>query len=203
MITTRSFIVPICSPRISSIAARGKPKGSQVRKFGSFVPAGLNLPMGLFCAKSFWPMGVNEGASVLTLVGTPDPESGPAHEPLRSCTGAGPPVPSARSSPLYRQIECCAVPSCGMDFSWARREPENSSAVAAIIEPMTGVRIWKKPPGPAGNPYRVLSGRIWQPEFQGLQSSDWHFIHPSLTGLNQILDCACARESGEVAAPCA
>src|SRR5262249_55011962 len=94
----RSAIVANAIPRISSVALRGKPNGSHDRTVGSFVPAGLYLPRGFLCSNNFFPIGVNTGGSPLSGSGTPAPERGPAHDPLRSRFGAEPPSPLARSA---------------------------------------------------------------------------------------------------------
>src|ERR1700730_11035774 len=107
----RLGIVPNCTPLISSMAARGNPKGSQVLKLASLVPAGLYFPMGLLALKSFWPSGVKDGTSGWGRPGTPAPDWGPDHVPVNSWTGAGPPVPTARLRPLYFHGQCSPV-SC-------------------------------------------------------------------------------------------
>src|ERR1041384_8787056 len=92
----RFGIVTIVIPRFSLVMFCGKPNGSQYRAWGSLVPPGLNLPIGLFRANICCPNGVNGGAvgSALPLPlplppGTLAPESGPAHVPDRSRFGAG------------------------------------------------------------------------------------------------------------------
>src|SRR6266700_4915112 len=88
---------PKAIPLVSNTVFRGTPNGSHVF-IGSFewpVPTSVS---GLFRLKSFWPRGVSGGIS---------PRSGvrlPAHEPLMSWTGAGPPVVVSGFNllPLYK-----------------------------------------------------------------------------------------------------
>src|ERR1700680_5310617 len=91
--------VVIIIPRISLVMFCGNPNGSQYRKWGSFVPAGLYSPMVLFMENNCWPKGVIGGAlgSCAFPRGTAMPELGPAQVPVRSSLGAGPPSPIARS----------------------------------------------------------------------------------------------------------
>src|ERR1700733_9914465 len=94
----RFGIVPKESPLISSSALRGTPNGSHDLTVGSLVPAGLNFPRGLLALNNCCPNGVILGFSAPPPEsGTPAPDRGPAHVPLRSRLGAGPPVPTARS----------------------------------------------------------------------------------------------------------
>src|SRR5882672_5015359 len=86
--------VAIVIPRISWVMFCGKPNGSQYRECGSLVPPGLNFPIGLFRANNCWPSGVNGGTTSPFCRGAPEPEDGPAHVPVRSRFGAGPPSPT-------------------------------------------------------------------------------------------------------------
>src|SRR5579872_4759703 len=91
----------IVMPRFSSVMFCGNPYGSQYRTWGSFVPAGLYFPMGLFMENNCWPkavIGGPIGSIVFVPFGTAIPELGPAQLPLRSRMGAGPPSPTGRSA---------------------------------------------------------------------------------------------------------
>ena len=69
---------------------------------------GLYSPIGLFRANICWPNGVNGGVRLSALPlppplpakppGTLAPDDGPAHVPVRSRFGAGPPSPTALSA---------------------------------------------------------------------------------------------------------
>src|SRR6185503_21295307 len=85
-------------PRISWVMFWGKPNGSQYRECGSLVPPGLNLPIGLFRANNCLPKSVIGGTTSPFCRGAPEPDDGPAHVPVRSRLGAGPPSPTALSA---------------------------------------------------------------------------------------------------------
>jgi hypothetical protein len=85
-------------PRISFVMFCGKPNGSQYRVCGSFVPAGLYFPIGLFRSNNCLPSGVSGGTTSGFCRGAPEPDDGPAHVPVRSRFGAGPPSPTALSA---------------------------------------------------------------------------------------------------------
>ena len=89
--------VVIVIPRISWVMFCGTPNGSQYRECGSFVPPGLYLPIGLARSYNCLPSGVSGAGTSFFCLGAPAPDDGPAHVPVRSRFGAGPPSPVALS----------------------------------------------------------------------------------------------------------
>src|SRR4051812_11385476 len=128
----RCGIVAKAIPLISSVALRGKPKGSHVLTVGSLVPAGLNFPIGLFCSSNSFPSAVSDGGSPLSPSGTPPPARGPPHDPLRSCWGAAPPASTALSAGSYFQLRAaCPIAT----------DEKTRTAADAMTAPVNTFRI--------------------------------------------------------------